>query len=297
MLTGTGHRRPLQGGRAPAALWYRSEIGASSAAVYCPQRPPTPASRNSCHFTSMRRFVLAALFVLITLPSHALERWETLPPTPPPVPGDRSGDAAANGINLHYAVYGRAPPLFCCTAASPTPILGQSGSSRLGAPHSDPDGQPWPRPHHTRRAAYGYDLMADDVMALLDALHIPKADIVGWSDGAILGSTGLRHPDRVGRIFAFAANTSTSGVIEDVEENPPSPPSSRAPAANTPRSRRRPTTTPPSSIISKMWAPSPTGPTPARGNRDARPRRRWRPRRGDHAGKHRTHGRESRVRA
>ena len=68
---------------------------------------------------------------------------------------------------------------------------------------------------------YGYDLMADDVVALLDTLHIAKADIVGWSDGAILGlDLAMRHPDRVGRIFAFAANTLTSGVQDGVEKNP-----------------------------------------------------------------------------
>jgi pimeloyl-ACP methyl ester carboxylesterase len=29
--------------------------------------------------------------------------------------------------------------------------------------------------------------MADDVVALMDVLKIPKADVVGWSDGGILG--------------------------------------------------------------------------------------------------------------
>jgi pimeloyl-ACP methyl ester carboxylesterase len=68
---------------------------------------------------------------------------------------------------------------------------------------------------------YGYDLMADDVVGLLDTLHIAKADVVGWSDGGILGlDLALRHPHRIGRIFAFAANTVTSGVQEGVEKNP-----------------------------------------------------------------------------
>ena len=68
---------------------------------------------------------------------------------------------------------------------------------------------------------YGYDLMADDVVALLDALKIPKADIVGWSDGGIIGiDLALRHKDQIGKVFAFAANTRTSGVVEDVEKNP-----------------------------------------------------------------------------
>jgi pimeloyl-ACP methyl ester carboxylesterase len=68
---------------------------------------------------------------------------------------------------------------------------------------------------------YGYDRMADDVVVLLDTRHIAKADVVGWSDGAILGlDLAIRHPDRVGKVFAFAANTVTSGVQESVEKNP-----------------------------------------------------------------------------
>src|SRR6202035_968753 len=68
---------------------------------------------------------------------------------------------------------------------------------------------------------FGYDLMTDDVVALMDTLKIDKADIVGWSDGAIIGlDMALRHPDRVGRVFAFAANVTTDGVVEGVEKNP-----------------------------------------------------------------------------
>ena len=42
---------------------------------------------------------------------------------------------------------------------------------------------------------YGYDLMASDVIGLMDFLKIRKAAIVGWSDGAILGlDIALKHP-------------------------------------------------------------------------------------------------------
>ena len=63
--------------------------------------------------------------------------------------------------------------------------------------------------------------MADDVVAVLDQLKIPKADIVGWSDGAILGlDLAQRHPTRVGKVFAFAANSQTSGVKDNVDKDP-----------------------------------------------------------------------------
>jgi pimeloyl-ACP methyl ester carboxylesterase len=45
--------------------------------------------------------------------------------------------------------------------------------------------------------------------------------VVGWSDGAIIGlDLAIRHPDRVGKVVAFAANTKTDGVIDGVEKNP-----------------------------------------------------------------------------
>ena len=59
----------------------------------------------------MRRFALAALFALIALPVGALERWRTLPPTPAPIATDRSGMADANGIRIHYAIYGHGSPV------------------------------------------------------------------------------------------------------------------------------------------------------------------------------------------
>src|SRR5260370_23025876 len=67
---------------------------------------------------------------------------------------------------------------------------------------------------------YGYDLMAGDVVALMDFLKIPKAAIVGWSDGAILGlDIAMKHPERVSKLFAFAANSDPSGVA-DIAQSP-----------------------------------------------------------------------------
>jgi pimeloyl-ACP methyl ester carboxylesterase len=71
------------------------------------------------------------------------------------------------------------------------------------------------------RRPFGYDLMADDVVALLDTLKIDKAAILGWSDGAIIGlDLAMRHPERVSRVFAFGPNTLVSGLKDDFEKNP-----------------------------------------------------------------------------
>src|SRR6202142_2265806 len=170
----------------------------------------------------MRRLLLTCLIVLAAQTASAAERWETLPPTPAAIPTSRGGQVTANGISIHYAIYGHGSPVIFlhgglantdywgnqvpAVAVHHTVILMDS----RGHGRSTRDARP-----------YGYDLMADDVVALMDFLKIPKADVVGWSDGGILGiDLALRHRDRVGRVFAFAANTVTSGVVDGVEKNP-----------------------------------------------------------------------------
>jgi pimeloyl-ACP methyl ester carboxylesterase len=170
----------------------------------------------------MYRFVFVLALALSASPALAAEPWEALPPTPAPIRADRSGEAAINGISIHYQVYGKGAPVILLhgglansdywgrqiTALIPSHMVIVMDSRGHG--------------RSTRDArAFGYDLMADDVVALMDVLGVRKADIVGWSDGGIVGlDLALRHKDRVGKVFAFAANSLTSGVKDEVEKNP-----------------------------------------------------------------------------
>jgi pimeloyl-ACP methyl ester carboxylesterase len=62
---------------------------------------------------------------------------------------------------------------------------------------------------------FTYDLMAADVVAVMDALQLEQASLVGWSDGActalILAS---KAPSRVASVFFFACNMDPSGTKE-----------------------------------------------------------------------------------
>ena len=170
----------------------------------------------------MRRLLLAILINLLGWPALAAEPWEALPPTPAPMPAVRSGQADVNGIKIRYAVYGEGAPVILLhgglanadywghqiKALAPSHLVVVMDSRGHGRSTRDGSG-------------FGYDLMADDVVGLMDKLGLPKADIVGWSDGGIIGlDLALRHTTRVGKIFAFAANSVTSGVIDGVEKNP-----------------------------------------------------------------------------
>jgi pimeloyl-ACP methyl ester carboxylesterase len=170
----------------------------------------------------MRRVLFALLFTLTFRPGIAAELWQTLPPTPSPVPNEQSGHAAVNGISLYYVRTGHGYPVVLLHGGLANSDYWGNQIKAL-APHHmviAVDSRGHGRSTRDVRP-YGYDLMADDVVALLDTLHIQTADIVGWSDGAIIGlDLAIRHPARIRKVFAFAANTQTSGVQQGVENNP-----------------------------------------------------------------------------
>ncbi len=59
-----------------------------------------------------------------------------------------------------------------------------------------------------------YAIMADDMVKLLDNLKIDQLDVVGWSDGAIIGlDLAMHHPDRIRRLVAISANFGVDGLV------------------------------------------------------------------------------------
>lgn len=52
-----------------------------------------------------------------------------------------------------------------------------------------------------------FEMMADDYAALLDAMHISSAYVIGWSDGGINALLlAIRHPEKVKRLASTGAN-------------------------------------------------------------------------------------------
>ncbi|BAQ76570.1 alpha/beta hydrolase [Pseudomonas sp. Os17] len=169
-----------------------------------------------------RRLFAVIALVMSFNSAFAGERWQTLPPTPAPVAGAQAGYAEVNGIRLYYSKLGHGSPVVLLHGGLGNADYWGLQAKALAARHTVISVDSRGHGRSTRDARpYGYDLMADDVIALLDQLKIPRADFVGWSDGAILGlDLAMRYPQRVGKVFAYAANTQTSGVKEGVENNP-----------------------------------------------------------------------------
>lgn len=52
-----------------------------------------------------------------------------------------------------------------------------------------------------------YEMMTDDLDALLDSLHLDSCNVIGWSDGGIEGlMLAIRHPDKVKKLAVTGAN-------------------------------------------------------------------------------------------
>jgi pimeloyl-ACP methyl ester carboxylesterase len=165
---------------------------------------------------------LLLILALSTVAAGAIERWQVLPPTPAPIHSERRGHAKVNGINIYYAEYGQGSPVILLHGGLANADYWGNQIKALAPYHTVIVMDSRGHGRSTRNSQpYGYDLMADDVVALMDVLKVPKGDIVGWSDGGILGlDLAMRYPDRVGKIFAFAANTMTSGVKDGAAKNP-----------------------------------------------------------------------------
>lgn len=169
-----------------------------------------------------RRLLAAACLMLSFSAAQAAERWETLPPTPAPVAAAKTAYAAVNGVKLYYTRTGHGSAVVLLHGGLANSDYWGNQVKALAAKHTviTLDSRGHGRSSRNEKP-FGYGLMADDVVAVLDSLKIPRADIVGWSDGAIIGiDLALHHPDRIGKVFAFAANTQTSGVKDGVEKNP-----------------------------------------------------------------------------
>ena len=170
----------------------------------------------------MCRFAyLLVTVVLASTPVCAEPQWLTLPPTPTLPPAAQSGYAPVNGIRIWYATFGHGEPVILLHGGLVNANWWGNQVRELQKHYRVIVMDSRGHGRSTRNAEpYGYDLMASDVIGLMDFLKISKAALVGWSDGAILGlDIAMKHPERLTKLFAFAANSDPSGVA-DVASSP-----------------------------------------------------------------------------
>ncbi|WP_064711867.1 alpha/beta fold hydrolase [Rhizobium bangladeshense] len=158
---------------------------------------------------------------LILAGAQAAERWAELPAFPSMPAPKISGMADVNDIKMYYAEYGEGDPiLFIHGGLGNADVWGRQ-VAEFARDHLVIVADSRGHGRSTRsQQPFGYDLMTSDYAALLDYLKIDKVTLVGWSDGGIIGiDMAMKHPEKLTRVIAQAANVTTDGVKDDVMNN------------------------------------------------------------------------------
>ncbi|OLL32105.1 alpha/beta hydrolase [Burkholderia sp. SRS-W-2-2016] len=142
-------------------------------------------------------------------------------------PADASGQLDHDGARIWYATYNAesaAGPDKDASAGTPVILLhgglGHSGNwgyqvpALLAAGHRVIAIDSRGHGRSTRDARpYSYELMASDVLAVMDTLRVDKAALVGWSDGACVSLVlASQAPERVAGVFFFGCNMDPGGT-------------------------------------------------------------------------------------
>ncbi|MBK8609348.1 MAG: alpha/beta hydrolase [Chitinophagaceae bacterium] len=124
------------------------------------------------------------------------------------------------GINMYYEIYGTGAPLLI--------IHGNGGSiNNFGKqiPYFEKEYKVILADSRAQGKSLdngdslSYEMMADDLNALLDHLHIDSCYVIGWSDGGINGLLmAIRHPGKVKELAVTGANLvpDTSAVEPEI---------------------------------------------------------------------------------
>jgi pimeloyl-ACP methyl ester carboxylesterase len=137
---------------------------------------------------------------------------------PLPVASDE-GHVEHDGARIWYSTYGAGAPVILLHGG-----LGHSGNWGYQVPALVDSGHRVvlidSRGHgrSTRDSRpYRYELMASDVLVVMDELQLARAAIVGWSDGACTALIlGMQAPERVAGVFFFGCNMDPGGTKEFV---------------------------------------------------------------------------------
>jgi len=185
------------------------------------------ASRRSVLLGSVLALVPAAASVRLGAVGLAQEAATPVALQPPQAllpdqPAGQAGETVAlNGAEIYYEEYGEGDPLLLLHGGlgngdyfvNQIPAIAERFRvivvDSRGHGRSSFDEKP-----------ISYELMASDVLGLMDHLGIDKADLVGWSDGGIIGlEIAIHNPERLNRVVAYGANFDPTGVRLDIGDN------------------------------------------------------------------------------
>jgi len=129
-----------------------------------------------------------------------------------------AGFAAIDDLELYYETRGAGRPLVLIHGALMTISLMKDYPARLAADRQVIAVELQAHGHTADiDRPLRFELLADDIVALLDHLGLAEADLFGYSIGAgVALQVAIRHPARVRRIVAASASYRTDGLHPEI---------------------------------------------------------------------------------
>jgi pimeloyl-ACP methyl ester carboxylesterase len=129
-----------------------------------------------------------------------------------------TGYAPVNGLKMYYEIHGSGDPVVLVHGSFMTITNNWSGwiaelskTRKVIAVEMQGHG----RTADIKRD-FSYENLADDVVALLDHLKIPRADFIGYSlGGGVALQCAIRHPEKVRKVVCISAPIRLDGLVQE----------------------------------------------------------------------------------
>jgi len=171
--------------------------------------------------TTRSLVLILLLSVLLSVLLSSCSKPDSAPATiPDPVAQVTSGYAEINSVKLYYEITGEGEPLLLLHGglggsdyfSKIIPSL--SGSFKVITVDRRGHGR-----SYDNGESYTYATMADETAAFLDHLQLDSVNILGFSDGGVVGyHLASTYPEKVRKLAAVGANFRVNGMTEETIE-------------------------------------------------------------------------------
>ncbi|MDR2142304.1 MAG: alpha/beta hydrolase [Deltaproteobacteria bacterium] len=121
-----------------------------------------------------------------------------------------------NGVELFYEKTGSGPPLLLLHGNSEDHHIFDKIAEKLAPTYTLYALDSREHGESEKSGVFSYDVMAEDVYGFITALGLGKVNLVGFSDGAILGLLlGLRRPGVLRKMALLGPNLSPEDLTEE----------------------------------------------------------------------------------
>lgn len=123
--------------------------------------------------------------------------------------------ADVNGVHMYYEVHGQGFPVLMLHGGISDQSFWSGTVQAISQGHQviAPEQMGHGHTPDVPAREFSYEQMAEDTAALLQQLHVQRTDVVGWSDGGVIGYLlAIRHPELVRKLVTSGSNIDDEGL-------------------------------------------------------------------------------------